>query len=174
MSKKPFKREIILTEEQKNFYAKLKVGDISNISEQKIAKIRELALTFFEDKQLAKYEFYSRWLTATLKAYDTLKTENLSFGIYGTSQVYNITIEYDAEILLFIMFVTDPSFLLFDAAKNKATIAETQAYCNKYIGFWDLKLFVLEQKYLKLADERKMAEIQSDLKTHTGGGRKTL
>lgn len=152
--------ESVLNENNLKFYASLKVSEIVNVSCEKIQQIASMASMFSELNNMNNYTMHSRWMSAINKAYNSSLNNRIVIGDYKiNSQPFILPIANQVELFLFILFVTDPSLKVYNAAKSKKTIAEAKAYCEHYLSFWDMKLFFLEKKYLELANARTEEEI---------------
>lgn len=157
-----------LSETVLKFYKKLMVSGLESVSNEKIQEIASKAFAYSLVNDLNKYTIRSRWMNAVNKAYNASFNGQITFGTYSVkSNMTILSLENDAEKLLFILFVTDPSLSLYHMGISKDTIAEAKEYAEKYLGFWDLKLFILQQKYLKIINERKQDEIITHLSTYS-------
>lgn len=133
-----------------------------------------MAAKYSLQNQLERYSFNSRWSRAVQKAYSSASQNSINIGSFSFgSTCTRVSVENAAELLLFIMFVTDPTFMLIESSRNNSTIAEIKEFSEKYLGFWDLKLFMLERKYLQMIEEQKNEEIKEHLAKCTQG-RKTF
>ncbi|MBQ9834615.1 MAG: hypothetical protein IJO33_05465 [Bacilli bacterium] len=151
------------------FYKGLKKDQLENISSEKIDMIERFATLFSANKYR---DLKLRFIYAIEKAYLCYNTGNITcytpkkksqgFAEEQKGDVTTLPIENDAEVLLFVMFATDPEFLLLRHSANKKTIEEMKSSCYKYAYFWDLQLLIIEQRFTKLLLSRQGNLLEDD------------